>query len=127
MAKLEVIGTRVEVVLSQAERFGALRGDVSVALDEVAQVRTTEHPFREVRGVRAPGTGVPGLIALGTWRRRDGGARRWVKDFAAVYRGKPGVIVETRPGTEFSRLIVSVDEPALVAERIRAVTRKTTR
>ena len=46
-------------------------------------------------------------------------ARRRAKGFAAVYRGKPGVIVRLRDG-EFAWLCVSADDPQAVVERIRA-------
>jgi hypothetical protein len=114
MARLEVAGDRVEVVLSQLERLGALRGDVSVAVEDVADVCVSEAPFGRLRGLRAPGTGVPGVLALGTWRYRGG------KDFVAVRRGRPAVILDVRPGGEFRRLIVSVDDAVRTAAGIRA-------
>ncbi|MCM3883603.1 hypothetical protein [Frankia sp. R82] len=114
MASLEIRDKRVEVVLSGLERLGALRGDVSVALDEVLDVRTSHEPFRELRGWRLPGTGLPGVIALGTWRSRDG------RDFAAVYRGRPAVVVEVRPGAEFRRLLVGDDQAEDTVSRLRA-------
>jgi hypothetical protein len=57
----------------------------------------------ELRGMRAPGTGVPGQVALGTWRHRRG------KDFVALYRGRPAVIVRLR-GAPFQRLLVADDD-----------------
>jgi len=114
VAQLEVAGGRVEVVLSQAERLGALRGDVSAALGEVAEVRVSARPFGELRGMRAPGAGLPGVLALGTWRRRGS------KDFVAVYRGRPAVVVTLRPGGEFARFLVSVDDPDRTADAVRA-------
>jgi hypothetical protein len=119
MAKLAVVGGRIEVVLSQKERLAALRGDVSVAADEVADVRVSAHPFGELRGIRAPGTGVPGAIALGTWRHRDG------KDFVAIYRRRPAIVVDLLPGGEFHRLIVGVEDPDRVLEAIRAASAAT--
>ena len=56
--------------------------------------------------MRAPGTGWPGTIALGTWRH-DG-----VKDFCAVYRKGPGVVVELDNAT-YARLVVSAVRPDL--------------
>lgn len=117
MAKLVVVGGRVEVVLSQAERLAALRGDVSAALGEVADVRVSPHPFGELRGIRAPGTGFPGVIALGTWRHRGG------KDFAAIYRRRPAVIVTLRRGHEFERFIVGVEDPDQAVAAVRAALR----
>ncbi|CAO5172885.1 conserved hypothetical protein [Frankia sp. AiPs1] len=113
MASLEVREQRVEVVLRGIERLGALRGDVSVGLDEVLDVRTSAEPFGELRGWRLPGTGLPGVIALGTWRSRDG------KDFAAVYRGRPAVVVEVRPGGEFRRLLVADEDAEQTVSRLR--------
>jgi hypothetical protein len=116
VAKLVVGGGRVEVVLSQAERLAALRGDVSAALDEIADVQVSPHPFGELRGIRAPGTGVPGVIALGTWRHRGG------KDFVAIYRRRPAVVVLLAAGCEFERLIVGVEDPDQTVAAIRAAT-----
>jgi hypothetical protein len=113
VASLEVRKKRVEVVLSGLERLGALRGDVSVALDEVLDVRPSPEPFTELHGWRLPGTGIPRVIALGTWRSRHG------RDFAAVYRGRPAVVVEVRPGGEFRRLIVAARDPEGTVARLR--------
>ncbi|THJ74885.1 hypothetical protein [Candidatus Frankia alpina] len=113
MASLEVRDKRVEVVMSGLERLGALRGDVSVSLDEVLDVRPAPEPFTELCGWRLPGTGIPRVIALGTWRSRDG------KDFAAVYRGRPAVVVEVRPGGEFRRLIVAAVDAESTVSRLR--------
>ncbi len=71
----------------------------------------SRRPFGELRGVRAPGTGVPGRIALGTWRYRGG------KDFAALYGGKPAVIVHLRDAP-FRRLLVSADDAEPLAAAI---------
>jgi hypothetical protein len=115
MATLEVSGEQVEVVLGWLERLGALRGGgVSVALADVVDVQTWEAPFRKLHGLRAPGTGVPGLIALGTWRYRGG------KDFVAVYRRQAAVIVDVRPGRGFRRLIVGVGDPEGKAAELRS-------
>jgi len=98
--------------LSKWERRGALHGDIRVALSAVEDVAVTEQPFGEIRGMRAPGTGWPGRIALGTWRHRGG------KGFAAVYRGKPGVVVRLRDSA-FAWLCISTADPQAVAEHIR--------
>jgi len=52
--------------------------------------------------MRAPGTGVPGTLAVGTWRGGFG------KDFAVVHGHGPGVVVEVA-GEEYVRLLVSTD------------------
>jgi len=105
VARIRREGDEVVVRLNDLEKAGALSGDVRVSASSVRSARVTEHPFRELRGWRMPGTGIPGVIALGTWRY-DGG-----RDFVAVYRGGPAVIVELE-GTEPRRLIVSAHDAA---------------
>jgi hypothetical protein len=111
MATLRREGDEVVVLLNDLEKSGALRGNVRVPLAAVRDVRVTENPFRELRGMRMPGTGWPGVIALGTWRYRSG------KDFAALYRGGPAVIVELE-GAEFDRLLVSSHNAVIVRDAL---------
>jgi len=113
MARLTIDDGDLALMLSKLERLGALHGDIRVPLGAVAEVAVTDAPFRELRGIRAPGTGFPGRIALGTWRRRG------EKGFVAVYRDRRGVIVRLRD-SEFAWLCVSADDPEAVVERIRA-------
>ena len=112
MARLEIQGDRLVVCLSAGEQFAAvvLRSP-KVPLSTVRSARVVQHPFEELRGIRAPGLGVPGSIALGTWRSRRG------KDFVAVYRGRPAVIVELE-GARYRRFVVSVADPAAVVAAI---------
>jgi hypothetical protein len=113
VATLIIDDGHLVLAMSRLERIGGLHGDIRVPLSAVAEVAVSDTPFRELRGIRAPGTGMPRVIALGTWRTRT------QKGFAAVYRGRPGVVVRLR-GTEFAWLCVSADDPQAVAERIRA-------
>jgi hypothetical protein len=68
MAELQVDGGDLLVRLSPLEKLGALRGDVRVPLAAVCDIRWVDNLWPELRGVRAPGTGFPGVIALGTRR-----------------------------------------------------------
>lgn len=115
MATLRCEGDALVLRLSPREKFGALHDDVRVPLQAVRDIAVSDVPFDELRGLRAPGTGLPRRIALGTWRYRGG------KDFAALYRGKPAVIVSLQDAP-FGRLLVSADDAADVAARIRAAT-----
>jgi hypothetical protein len=101
MAALIVQGDDLVVRLSPLEKLGAFRGDVRVPLGAVGDLRAIDDLWPELRGVRAPGTGLPGVIALGT--RRGGG----IVDFAAVYGHRPGVVIDLKHATPFSRLVVS--------------------
>ena len=109
MAALVVEDGDLLVRLSRWEKLGALHGDIRVGRDAVEDIRVSHAPFGELRGVRAPGTGVPRVIALGTWRTRDG------KDFAALYRGMPAVIVSLRDGAPFRRLLIGAHDAEAIA------------
>lgn len=94
------------VELSFIERLAAFRGDVRVPLRKVSSIVVEEHPWKALRGFRAPGTGVPGVIAYGT-RLLTGGP----PDFAAVHGRGPAVRVDLCAGAPFGRLLVTVDDP----------------
>lgn len=113
MAKLVVEGPDLVVRLSPLEKLGAFRGDVRVPLRTVRSVYVEPEPYSALRGIRAPGTGIPGVIALGT-RRFPGG-----EDFAAVQGGGPAVRVDLADDAKFGRLIVSVPDPESTVAEIR--------
>ncbi len=113
MATVDVEGPDVVVRLSPLEKLGAMRGNVRVPLASVTDVRVSDDPWSELRGIRAPGTGIPGVISLCT--RRGAGTT----DFAAVYRHGPAVVVDT-DGARFDRLVVSCADAEGRARRIAA-------
>ena len=116
MATIAVDGSDLVVRLSALEKIGALRGNIRLPLASVRVVRVSNTPWSELRGIRAPGTGVPGLISLCT-RRGPG-----VHDFAAVYGRRPALVVEMS-GVSFDRLVVSCADAAEAAARAADITR----
>lgn len=114
MATLHVDGNELVLQLSGLERLGALHGGVRVPRSSVRSVSSSDQPWETVRGIRAPGTGVPRLIMLGTTRGRG-----W-KDFNAVYRRRPVVVVDLE-GQKFARLVVSSDDAPAVAARLQTL------
>jgi hypothetical protein len=104
VAQIRVQADEVEVHMSPLEQAGALRGPVRVPLSAVTGARVVDDAWPELRGIRAPGTGVPGHIMLGTCRGDFG------QDFCAVHGHAPTVIVELQ-GAEFARLVVTQDDP----------------
>ena len=105
MAHVVVDGAKVRLHLSPLEILGAFHGSPEVDLSEVESIEIEETPWvREVlKGVRAPGTGIPFVIMLGTMRYRGG------KDFVAIYRRKPAAIINFRSG-EFKRWIFEIKD-----------------
>ncbi|GAA1937350.1 hypothetical protein [Kitasatospora viridis] len=115
MATVDVDGSYLVVRLSPLEKLGSLHGDLRIPLATVTEVRVSEQPWSELRGMRAPGTGLPGVISLCT--RRGVG----IKDFAAVYRRGPAVVIET-DGGGFDRIVLSREDAPEVARRVRRAT-----
>jgi ssDNA-binding replication factor A large subunit len=112
VARLNVDGDELVLNLSGLEKVEGLHGDIRVAVSTVRVVRCTDEPWSELRGIRAPGTGMPGVIAVGTRRGRE------VKDFAAVHGQGPAVVVELE-GAEYGRLVVTEDDAETAAAELR--------
>jgi hypothetical protein len=58
----------------------------------------------EVHGLRAPGTGFPGVIKVGTWRSRKGNT------FAVCHGPRPAIVLDL-VGAPYHRLVVTLDNP----------------
>jgi hypothetical protein len=115
VAELCVDGDDLVLHLGGLERVEGFHGDIRVPLRAVVAVRVVDDAWPELRGIRAPGTGLPDVIAVGT--RRGG----FGKDFAAVHGTGPAVVVELEDA-EYGRLVVTSDEAAATAAAITAAT-----
>lgn len=116
MARLNVDGPDLVVHLSLLEQLGAVRGDVHVPLSAVRSAEVDQQPWSSLRGICSPGTGIPGVIALGI-RRHSGG---W--EFAALHGQRPAVRVDLDRPSHFGRLVVSVPDPDRTVAAIHATT-----
>ena len=112
MAELQIDGDKLVLHLRPLEKAEGMHGEIRLPLSAVTAVRSVDDPWPELRGIRAPGTGVPNVIAVGT--RRGG----FGKDFAAVHGKGPAVVVELE-GAEYGRLVVTADDAAARAATIR--------
>lgn len=101
MAKIVVDGDAVKVKMSTWERIGALRSEVRQPVAAVAEVQRVDNARQQVRGLRLPGTGIPGHTLLGTFVKAKH------KTFSASYRNDPGYVI-TFKGCEFTKVIVSM-------------------
>ncbi|MBM4358788.1 MAG: hypothetical protein FJ096_11855 [Deltaproteobacteria bacterium] len=112
MASLRLVGDSVVLSLSTLEKVGALHGDVRVPRAAVRRVRRVARPLGEVRGFRSPGTGIPWVLALATYRTLQS------RDFVAAHRG-PGLVVELE-GQPYARLVVSTPDASSLADELGA-------
>ena len=74
------------------------------------------HPWKAVRGVRLAGTGIAGVVVLGTryfMNRRD---------FVALVARRPAIRVELSDESPYEQLLVSVRDAESTVAAIRAAT-----
>jgi hypothetical protein len=112
MARVEVTSDEVLVQLSVGERVAALHGDLRLPRAAVRGVEVVDHALAALRGIRAPGLGLPRIVAIGTWRHQGG------KDFVVARRGQRGLrLVLT--GQPWRAVLVGLADPDEVARRLR--------
>jgi hypothetical protein len=115
VATFQVDGRDLCLRLSWVEKLEAAHGNVRVPLATIASVRAVANAWPELRGIRAPGTGIPGVISVCTRRGPFG------KDFAAVH-GKGSAVVVELEGAPFQRIIATMPDADNTAAMIRGST-----
>jgi hypothetical protein len=106
MAKVRVIDEELILELSFWERVGALHSSPRVSLNAVTKVEFIDNLWsnKVLRGVRAPGTGIPYKVLLGTMRGRE------FRDFTALKGRGAGVEICLNEGP-FERWIFTLRQP----------------
>ena len=102
MAKVIDTGDEYVLQLSLLEKLGAFHGSLRAPKSALTRKVVVDKPWsmKSMYGVRAPGTGIPMVIMLGTlrWGRR--------KNFAAIYGRGPATVYEFE-GQPYENWIVS--------------------
>ena len=103
MAKVKVIGDELVLELSFWERVGAFHSSPRVSINAVTNIEFVEKLWSNevLRGVRAPGTGLPFVVLLGSMRGRK------YCDFTAIKGRGSGVVVTLSDGP-FTRWIFTL-------------------
>ena len=106
MAKVRVIDEELILELSFWERVGALHSSPRVSLNAVTKVEFIDNLWsnKVLRGMRAPGTGIPYKVLLGTMRGRE------FRDFTAIKGRGAGVEICLNEGP-FERWIFTLRQP----------------
>ena len=107
MARLTLTDTQVQLRFTTAEKVLGLVRDRDVPRTAVTSARVEQDGLAAVRGLRAPGLGLPGLRKIGTWRGQG-------RTLVSVRRNEPALVVELE-GERFDRLVVGVPDEEAVA------------
>ncbi|MGK5685148.1 hypothetical protein [Actinoplanes sp. URMC 104] len=111
MADVRIDGDTLVVEISGLDRLWALKSSLSIPLSNVRGATVDPGIVNERKGLRAPGTHVPGVITAGTFHL-DGERVFWdVKDPARA------VVIELRD-ERYARLVVQVDDPRATVELV---------
>ncbi|MGO1507509.1 MAG: hypothetical protein ACTHZW_06945 [Microbacteriaceae bacterium] len=114
MVTLLLDHTRLEVVLSPVERAATFhRENLRIARETITKVQLTDDAWTWLRGVRAPGTHIPGVLAAGTWK----GAA--TTDFVLIRRRRPSVVIDLEGDEEFQRLIFTTRHGLALTQALR--------
>lgn len=121
MVTLLLDSAQLEVVLSPIERALSFRkGSVRIERARIARVQLTDDAWTWLRGVPSPGTHVPGVFAMGTWKSASG------SDFVVVRRRTPAVVIDVDPSgdgdVEFHRVVLSTRHGVQLVQALRLET-----
>lgn len=108
MAALDVTPEGLGVRLGRWERFATFQRDFSVPWAHVDAAYPVRDLWPQVLGWRWPGIGIPHVILVGRMVYRDG------RDFCAIFRDRPGLIVELSD-QPYRRLLFSAPATTVTA------------
>jgi hypothetical protein len=112
---LEVEDGHLLVRLGMRDAAFALRRSISIPLTGISQVTTPATKSVPRRGVRLPGTEIPGLIRAGSYGHKPS------REFWDVRRGQTVLVIDTTSCDPYARLVLEVDDPTGTAAWLRAV------
>ncbi|MBU2665106.1 hypothetical protein KOI35_16510 [Actinoplanes bogorensis] len=111
MADVRIDGADLVVEMSGLDRLWALKSSLTIPLTNVRGATIDPGIVNEEKGIRAPGTHVPGVITAGTFHL-DG-----EKVFWDVRDPSKAVVIELRD-EQYARLVVQVNDPRATVELI---------
>jgi hypothetical protein len=114
MATIDISADTVRVSLSRFEKFFGLLGDLEVPRGAVTSAEAVPSGLAALRGLRAPGLGLPGVRAIGTWRARG------EKSYVSVRRNEPALRLRLT-GCRYDTVLIGTDAAADLAVRLAPV------
>jgi hypothetical protein len=113
---LKLVGARITYELKVIEKLGAFGNSPSASIANLVSYFREENPWtvKTLRGIRAPGTGFPYIIMLGTMWHRKG------RDFCVVYKRRPVLVLEFENEKYKRWVIPATEENILLLNSIKA-------
>jgi hypothetical protein len=104
------------LVLRLGKRDAALafKRRISIRLTDISNVTTPARKEVPRRGLRLPGTEIPGFIRAGSYGQ---GTKR---EFWDVRKGETVLVIDTTGAHPYARLVLEVDDPAAKAAWLRS-------
>jgi hypothetical protein len=111
VAKLTVANGALQIELGFWERLGSFSRNQSIRLSEIAEVSYMEKVSMSIFGYRVVGTGLPGVVVLGHFRKS--------KKRMMVYwvRGQQALILDLKTGP-YKRMIIGCSDAKALAKEL---------
>lgn len=114
MVTLLLDATRLEIVLSVAERALAFRrDDVRIDRAHIRKVQLIDDAWTWLRGVPSPGTHVRRTLAMGIWKSAGG------TDLVLVRGRRPAVVIDVEGDVEFQRVLLTTRHGLQLVQALR--------
>jgi hypothetical protein len=111
VANLVISDESVTLQLSLAEKAEALHGDLTLPRSAITAVRVVSSCMDEVHGFKLVGSGIPGVMMVGSFKGADGST------FALCHGNGPGIVLALT-GQHYERIVLSIDNPEQVAAEL---------
>ncbi|GCD90959.1 hypothetical protein [Nocardioides sp. LS1] len=111
MATITLHDGILAVRFTRFEKLAGLVRDLAVPVSSIVAARVEPDGLRAVRGLRAPGLGLPFVRKIGTWRSRAGSS------LVSVRRGQPALVLNLT-GAKYRQVVVGLDDPASYVDRL---------
>lgn len=103
------------VKLGGRDAVVAFRRSVTIPLDQIAAAQVMARTSVRRRGLRLPGTEIPGFVRAGSYGRGRS------REFWDVRRGAELLVIDTAGAAPYARLVLEVEDPAGTAAWLRAI------
>jgi hypothetical protein len=111
VANLVISDDSVTFQLSPGEKAEALHGDLTLPRSAITGVRAVSSSMDEVHGFKLVGSGIPGVMMVGSFKGGDGST------FALCHGNGPGLVLDLT-GQHYDRIVLTIDNPEQVAAEL---------